>query len=809
MKMIADAVGVRPRRAPIPQPFGGRRTRPFHEIPKETHMRNSRRNAMTLAEMLVVVAITVVAVLIIQRIAGYLLAPAGRPPGGRALASIQPRSSGRSSDARRFQPRTEFDTSGFSLVLSSIHPWDPNASLKTIAESWKQPGLKAIAQIDVYLGDARRSGNAIKTVSSLLLQAILWNSEGDPKRAYEALETARSMVEGDKVLAQNSLYTLVYLQGVAAMRRGENDNCIDCRGESSCILPISSAAVHVNPTGSRLAIGHFTEYLEQFPDDLEVRWLLNLAHMTLGEHPGKVDPQYLISLDRFVKSEFDIGKFRDVGHLTGLNRFNQAGGALMEDFDNDGLLDMAVTSIDPTMSMAYYHNKGDGTFEDRSLEAGVTDQLGGLVCYQTDYNNDGRMDVFIPRGAWLPIPIRPSLLRNNGDGTFTDVTIKAGLQQPVNSNSACWADYDNDGWLDLFVACEKQPNRLYHNKGDGTFTEVSARAGLLDPASQFCKGSTWIDIDNDDYPDLFLNNLTGFGELYRNNRDGTFTNATTQMGIDGPTHGFSCWTWDYDNDGWLDLFATCYDRTLKDVVKGLLGQPHSQYNNRLFRNQKGKGFEDKTKEAGLDLVFSAMGSNFADFDNDGFLDFYLGTGEPSLATLIPNRMFKNVDGRRFAEITGTSGTGHLQKGHGVACGDWDRDGDVDLFIETGGAVNGDKFHDVLFQNPGQGNHWLTVKLVGKKTNRAAIGARIKLVTAGAKPQTIHRHVSSGSSFGANPLQQTIGLAGADRVAVLEVHWPTSGTTQVFHDIAADQAVEVTEFAGAYRPMGWKPIPQPE
>jgi hypothetical protein len=229
----------------------------------------------------------------------------------------------------------------------------------------------------------------------------------------------------------------------------------------------------------------------------------------------------------------------------------------------------------------------------------------------------------------------------------------------------------------------------------------------------------------------------------------------------------------------------------------------------LFRNLGGKGFEDKTKEAGLDLVLAAMGSNYADFDNDGFLDMYLGTGEPSFATLIPNRMFKNVGGSRFSDITGTSGTGHLQKGHGVACGDWDRDGDVDVFVQTGGAVNGDRFHDLLFQNPGQGNHWLTVKLIGKKTNRAAIGARIKLVTSGGTPLTVHRHISSGSSFGANPLQQTIGLAQSKAVAVLEIHWPTSGATQVFRNIPVDQAIEVTEFADSYRPLKWKPIPQPK
>jgi hypothetical protein len=172
-------------------------------------------------------------------------------------------------------------------------------------------------------------------------------------------------------------------------------------------------------------------------------------------------------------------------------------------------------------------------------------------------------------------------------------------------------------------------------------------------------------------------------------------------------------------------------------------------------------------------------------------------------------MFKNVGGKRFAEITSTSRTGHLQKGHGVACGDWDRDGNVDLFIEMGGALPGDRYHNVLFQNPGQGNNWLVVKLVGKKTNRAAVGARVKCVTAGDRPLTVYRHVGSGSSFGANPLQQHIGLGKAGSVATLEVYWPTSGTTQVLHDISANQAIEVTEFAQAYRKLNWAPVRLPK
>jgi hypothetical protein len=414
----------------------------------------------------------------------------------------------------------------------------------------------------------------------------------------------------------------------------------------------------------------------------------------------------------------------------------------------------------------------------------------------------------VVRGAWLSQPIRPSLLRNDGDGTFSDVTEAAGLLDPTNSNAACWADYDNDGHLDLFVASETQPNRLFHNRGDGTFVEVAKEVGVAEDGRRFSKGAAWIDFDNDDYPDLFVNHFMAPPRLYRNTRDGRFADVTRSMGLKGPEKGFSCWAWDFDNDGWLDIFATNYDRSLGEVVKGLLGEPAGLPPGRLYRNIEGRRYEDLTEQAGLAQVFATMGSNYADFDNDGFLDFYLGTGEPRLGTLIPNRMFKNVGGKRFAEITASSGTGHLQKGHGVACGDWDRDGDVDLFIETGGAVDGDRYHDVLFQNPGQGHHWLNLKLVGIRTNRAAVGVRIKLVTAGPDPLTVHRHISSGSSFGANPLEQTLGIGTHTRIATLEIHWPTSRTTQVFRDIAADQAIEIVEGTAEFRPRTFPTIPLP-
>jgi hypothetical protein len=705
-----------------------------------------------------------------------------------------------------YQPRRMMEVSGLSEVMALLR-WAPDASLEEVRDNWLSGSTRAMELLDKALPPPGKSDS--QRLGILLSKVNVLNFDGKTKEAYELLEQTRSWVESVDGLAEFGLYTVIYYQGVVALRRGENENCIMCRGESSCILPISPAAVHTIPTGSRLAIGHFTEYLEKFPDDQSVRWLLNLAHMTLGEHPDKVDPRYVIRLDHYINSEFDIGKFRDISHLAGVNRFNMNGGAILEDFDNDGWLDLATGGSDSALPMAYYQNKGDGTFEDKSEAAGLSSQLGVYSLVQTDYNNDGLLDLVLSRGAFLLLPLPQSLMRNDGNGKFTDVTEQAGLKIPLNSTTTRWIDYDNDGQLDVLFLCERQSNYLYHNQGDGTFQDVSAKAGIQQNPGVFCKGGDFLDYDNDDYPDLFIDNMQGIARLYHNNRDGTFTDVSKAMGIDGPSQGFSCWAWDYDNDGWLDIFATCYQTSLPDVINGMLGKPHKCLSNRLFRNVNGKRFENKTAEAGLDQVFATMGCNFGDYDNDGYLDFYLGTGAPDLTSLVPNRMFKNVEGKRFADITASSRTGNLQKGHGISCADWDRDGDIDVFAHLGGALPGDRYHNSLFQNPGQGNHWLSVKLVGKKTNRAAMGARIKVVTAGDRPLTVHRHVSSGSSWGANPLEQHMGLGKAGKVATLEVHWPTSGTTQVFHDIAADQAIEITEFATDYRKLNWKRIPEPK
>jgi hypothetical protein len=701
-----------------------------------------------------------------------------------------------------YRPRQYFDSSGNIPVSKSMEPWSQSASLQEIGQHWEDGFARMKRSLDAALHDPQLpTGVRVKELINL---ASWHHYAGHPERAYQTLEGARALAESTSDNAEAWLYTVIYYQGLTALRRGETENCVLCRGESSCILPLSPDAVYSKPEGSQQAIEHLTEYLEQFPDDLEVRWLLNVAHMTLGQYPDKVDPQYLIKLDAWTKSEFNLGRFRNVGAEVGINRLNQAGATIFDDFDNDGLYDILFTSYNPA-PVVLYKNLGNGKFADVTEQAGLSDQLGELGAAAADFNNDGHLDFYLPRGSWQPHPIRPSLLRNNGDGTFSDVTQESGLLDPVNSDTVGWADFDNDGHVDLFVACERQPCRLWRNRGDGTFENVAAQAGLASDGGMW-KGAAWLDFDNDRHIDLFLTSYQGSSaRLFKNNGDGTFSDVTFQSGIDGPQDALSCWAWDYDNDGYLDLFAPSYKGTMETVLRGMVGPSLQWGKNRLYRNLGGKRFEDVSKEVGLDASYAAMGMNFGDFDNDGFLDFYLGTGDHDLATLVPNRLFKNVGGQRFADITAATGTGNLQKGHGVGCGDWDRNGTVDIVIQMGGPLPGDRYHNILFQNPGQGNNWLSVKLVGKQTNRSAIGARIKAVTAGDTPLTVQRVVSSGCSFGGNPLEQHLGLGKADQVATLEIYWPTSDTTQVFRDVPVNQAVEITEFASDYRQLDRRQI----
>jgi tetratricopeptide (TPR) repeat protein len=579
------------------------------------------------------------------------------------------------------------------------------------------------------------------------------------------------------------------------LHKSEMENDVYREPRDRCLFPLRPGNAYKKTDDSEKSIAYFQKYLEKKPNELDVKWLLNLAYMTVGKYPASVPQQHLLPASLFESKE-DVGRFLDVAPEAGLNLFEMAGGLIVEDFENSGFFDVVTSSFDMCAPMHFFHNNGDGTFTDKAAEAGVSDQLGALNIIQTDYNNDGCLDILMLRGGW-EVPQRMSLLRNNCNGTFTDVTVASGLGNVATATQAgVWADINNDGLLDLFVGNENGPSQLFLNKGDGTFADISHSAGVDQIA--FTKGVVAADYDNDGYVDLYVSNL-GKNFLYHNNHDNTFTEVAEQAGVSGPGQSFAAWFFDYDNDGLPDLFVTGFSISVDETVRTYLGGPNNGPTLKLYKNLGDGKFKDVTKEVGLEKVFMPMGANFGDIDNDGFLDLYLGTGSPSLGSLVPNVLFRNHDGKYFVDVTASSGTGELHKGHGVAFADIAHSGHEDILAEIGGALPGDSHTFRLFENPGNGNDWISVKLAGVKTNRPAIGARIKVTVRneGQRTRSIYRWVGSGGSFGAAPLEQHIGLGKSATIESLEVWWPTSKTRQSFADVGKNQFVAIKEFDHDY------------
>jgi tetratricopeptide (TPR) repeat protein len=592
--------------------------------------------------------------------------------------------------------------------------------------------------------------------------------------------------------------------GIAYLHKSEMENDVYHHPGEQCIFPPRLNQSYSKTADSQRAIEYLLKYLQRNPQALDAKWLLNLAYMTLGKYPAGVPQPYLIAPSIFESTE-DVGRFVDVAPAAGINLYSMSGGLIVDDFEQNGLYDIVTSDFGQCAPMHFFHNNGDGTFSDHTSQAGLSDQLGGLNLVQTDYNNDGCLDILVLRGAW-EFPQRKSLLRNNCDGTFTDVTAASGLAEPAtDTQTAVWADIDNDGYLDLFVGNENKPSQLFHNRGDGTFEDISHAAGIDRIA--FTKGVAAADYDNDGYVDFFVSNLNGDHFLYHNNHDKTFTEVAKQAGVQKPWQSFAAWFFDYDNDGWPDLFVTSYYVSVDESVRSYLGLPPNAETLKLYKNLGNGTFRDVTSEVGLDRVLMPMGANFGDIDNDGFLDMYLGTGNPSYASLLPNVLLHNKEGRFFTDVTASSGTGELHKGHAVAFADIDNDGDEDLLAEIGGAVPGDSHAFRLFENPGNGNDWISLHLVGVKTNRAAIGARIKVTVQneGRATRSIYRTVSSGGSFGASPLTQHVGLGKSARIMDLEIWWPTSNSRQNFENVGVDQFLEIKEFAKDYTKLQRHPF----
>lgn len=631
---------------------------------------------------------------------------------------------------------------------------------------------------------------------------------GKSEQALEEIRSIQASIrERDPLLWERGKRYLRGMEAMALFRQAEDENCCSSNTADSCLVPIRGGGVHRKPEGSTGAVKVLEAMLRDDPADLEARWLLNLAAMTLGKYPSGVSPRWRIAPEVF-QSEYPLRRFTNVAPSVGIQLLGRAGGCVLEDLDGDQDLDILISGMgfqDPLRLMA---NQGDGSFTERTEEMGLPGITGGLNMNQADFDNDGKLDVLVLRGGWMRKAGRfPfSLLRNLGAGKFTDVTRSAGLLRFGPTQAATWFDYDNDGWVDLFVGFESSekggdyPCALYRNNRDGTFTDVAQQAGV--GFSDYVKGAVSGDYDRDGWPDLFTTAggpRPGKNSLFHNNRDGTFTEVSAEAGLTGPDHSFGTFFFDYDNDGWQDLFVMGYaaEGGVKSIAADYLGMPTKAERPRLYRNLGGSGkvgkFADVTRSARLYRVLMGMALNYGDLDNDGWLDFYTGTGTPELNMLIPNRMLRNAGGRHFQDVTTAGNFGNLQKGHGIAFGDINNDGQQDVFEQMGGANFGDVAYSTLFANPGHANRWLVLKLEGDKTNRAALGARIKVTVRDASGQrNVYRVVSSGGSFGAGPLRQEIGLGKATEIVRVEIYWPVSRQAQVLSGLALDRMYTVRE-----------------
>jgi hypothetical protein len=503
-------------------------------------------------------------------------------------------------------------------------------------------------------------------------------------------------------------------------------------------------------------------------------------------------------------------------------------GVCVLDYDNDGWQDILfVNSMDwpghPGAAKSYpalYHNNKDGTFTDVTREAGLAIESYGLGCAVADYDNDGFEDIYITTVG------SSHLFHNLGNGKFADVTLKAGVADPGFATSALWFDYDNDGKLDLFVShyidwsiakdqyctldnknksyCTPQTYKgesstLFHNRGDGTFENVTKRAGLHDPTSKSL-GVAMLDYDNDGWMDLFVANDTEPNKLYHNNHNGTFSDVGVQVGVafseSGRVRaGMGVDAGDYDASGWQSL-----------VIGNFTNESMS-----LYRNDGSGLFADEEVPSGIrqmSLQALTFACFFFDYDLDGRLDIFAANGhvsddisvvQPTLRYAQPAILFHNKGDRRFEDASAKVGAAMQQAvvGRGAAYLDYDNDGDLDLVIT---ANNGPA--RLLRNENGNQNDLLRVKLVGTRSNRDGIGAKVTLTTStGAR---LFRMVKTGSSYASqSELPLTFGLGKPDAGATvgIEIIWP-SGQKDSLSKISANQFITIKERSGivAARPI---------
>jgi tetratricopeptide (TPR) repeat protein len=523
------------------------------------------------------------------------------------------------------------------------------------------------------------------------------------------------------------------------------------------------------------------------PKNERARVAMWLAARSLNGYPKSVPPAYRMELK--VGYEPARVQLENITAKAGLDKICAGRGTAVLDYNNDGLLDIVMAAAHAGCTL--YRNNGDGTFTDVSVKSGLDKCINAFVIIAGDYDNDGFPDLFVTRQGFYYGDC--GLYHNNGDGTFTDVTEKAGVQSWGPAYTASWVDYDCDGYLDLFIGhnlggmfdrCTQ--NRLFHNNGDGTFTDETEEAGLHSVFTTI--GSCWGDYNNDGYPDLFLSSGLGRPQLFRNNGNGTFTNVSLLAGISDFVVGTTCHFADYNNDGLLDIVQYSWSDHEDAIHTMRTGHGPDDGSPLVVYHNNGDGtFTAKTREIGLDGCWGTMSGNFGDVNNDGYIDLLLGNGSPRMERLEPFILLENDHGT-FHNTTFSAGLPFSGKSHGTNCADLFGDGRMSIIIAAGGGYPGDLLMTAVHCPKELPGNYLNVRLTGTRSNRDGNGARITLLLGTGQQM---REVTNGSSFGCLPLEQHFGLGTATRVDALEIHWP-SGLVQRVENPPMNQTIRIIE-----------------
>ena len=548
-----------------------------------------------------------------------------------------------------------------------------------------------------------------------------------------------------------------------------------------------------DPSG---AIADGTEALELEPADNRTRFWIWLAAQKLGGYPTRVPEGQRMELK--VGHYPSTLQFEEIAAKIGLDKTCGGRGTAVFDMDGNGYLDVVISSVHAGCSL--YRNNGDGTFTDVTVGSGLEDTASVFAISVGDYNNDGLDDLYVTRMGFYDG--ESLLFRNNGDGTFTNVTKEAGVENWGPAFTSQWVDYDCDGHLDLFVTANHSRffgtpvrNRLFHNNGDGTFSDVTERTGIT--SDYPFVGATWGDYNNDGYPDLFLSSTLGRSQLFRNNGDGTFTNVSREAGVDEVLLGFVTLWCDYDNDGWLDLIQFVWSpeqHVLHTMIEG--ERPSSGQSTRIYHNNGDGTFTLKSPELGLNECWGTMTGNAADLNNDGRVELVLGNGGPLMSSTEPPVLYELGDDGKFHNTTFSAGLPFMGKGHGVTMADLWGDGRLCLIVADGGMYPGDLLTTCVYRPKTLPGNYLNVRLVGTKSNRNAIGARLRLDAGGS---SLHAMVSCGSGFGSLPFEQHFGLGREERVDALEILWP-NGMKQRINGLPINNTIRIVEGT-----PGWKSV----